>query len=356
LAGYVSQIELKIPALHDWCEDMGSQRVTAITPGIIAGACERYGISQESLLLDAGVSIDSISSPSGQIPLEKMHSLWESAMRLTGDDMFALHTSERLPFGAYRLLDYLMAASSTPCDALMRSSRCFGSMNNTFRLSLDWHRDMAYLELHNPSDPKYMPRSYIEYIFTNYLMRLRMVTKVPLKPVEMYVTCEVPKSTAEYDRVLGARVRFRQTVNRMVLPRSLMEIRHPFADPELCELLENHVRQKMKDSVFGEDFLACVYRVLAANMKAGDVTLVSLARQLGKSSRSLQREIQSYGLSFREMLDRVRQERAFFLLRNGQSINEVAWELRFSDASAFCHAFRRWTGQSPQQFKENDEA
>lgn len=330
---------------------MGSQLVTAITSGIIAGECGRYGISQEKLLLDAGVSIDSISSPSGQTPLDKMHSLWESAVRLTGDDMFALHAAERVPFGAYRLLDYLLAASSTPRDALMRSSRCFGCMNNTFRLSLGWHRDVAYLELHNPSDPKYMPRSYIEYIFINYLVRLRMVTKAPWKPVEMYVTYGIPKSTAEYDRTLGARIRFRQAVNRMVFPRSFMEISHPFADPELCELLENHARQKMKDPVFGEDFLACIYRVLAANMKAGDVTLLALSRQLGKSCRSLQREIQSYGLSFREMLDRVRQERAFFLLRNGLPIHEVAWELRFSDASSFCHAFRRWTGQSPQQFR-----
>jgi AraC-like DNA-binding protein len=274
-------------------------------------------------------------------------------MRLTGDDMFALHAAERVPFGAYRLLDYLLAASSTPGDALTRSSRCFGYMNNTFHLSLKWRRDVAYLELHNPSDPKFMPRSYIEYIFINYLVRLRMVTRAPWKPVEMYVTYEVPKSTAEYERLLGARIRFRQAVNRMVLPRSFMEICHPFADRELCELLEDHARQKMKDPAFGEDFLAGIYRALAANMKTGEVSLVSISRQMGKSCRSLQREIQSYGLSFREMLDRVRQERAFFLLcKKGLSIHEVAWELRFSDASSFCHAFRRWTGKSPEQFRE----
>ena len=61
-------------------------------------------------------------------------------------------------------------------------------------------------------------------------------------------------------------------------------------------------------------------------MKTGEVSLVSISRQMGKSCRSLQREIQSYGLSFREMLDRVRQERAFFLLcKKVLSIHEVAW-------------------------------
>src|SRR5262249_10519724 len=119
---------------------MGSQLVTAITPRIIVMECARYGISQDKLLREAGLSIDSIPSPSGQFPLDIMHSLWDSAMRLTGDAMFALHAAERVPFGAYRVLDYLLAASSTPRDALMRSSRCFGCMNNTFRLSLGSHR------------------------------------------------------------------------------------------------------------------------------------------------------------------------------------------------------------------------
>lgn len=332
---------------------MGSQLVTAITPRIIVAECARYGVSQQRLLLEAGVASSSIPSPSGQIPLEKMHDLWESAIHLTQDDMFALHAAEKVPFGAYRVLDYMLAASSTPRDALTRSTRCFGCMNNTFLLSLGWHRDSAYLELHNPSDPKYMPRSYIEYIFTNYLTRLRLVTKAPWKPVEMHVTYRPPKSMAEYDRVLGAPVRFGQAVNRMIFSRYWMEINHPFADVELCELLEHHARQKMKEPGFGEDSLAGIHHALADNLRSGDVTLGSLSRRLGKSCRSLQRDIHSHGLSFRELLDRVRQERAFFLLcKKGLSIYEVAWELRFSDASSFCHAFRRWTGKSPEQFRE----
>jgi AraC-like DNA-binding protein len=139
----------------------------------------------------------------------------------------------------------------------------------------------------------------------------------------------------------------------MIFSRYWMEISHPFPDRELCELLEHHASQKMRDPVYGEGSLAGIHYALADNLKAGDVTLGSLSRRLGKSRRSLQRDIHSHGLSFRELLDRVRQERAFFLLRKkGLSIHEVAWELRFSDPSSFCHAFRRWTGKSPEQFRE----
>lgn len=332
---------------------MGSQLVTAITPRIIVTECARHGVSQEKLLLEAGVATDSIPSASGQIPLDKMHTLWESAILLTRDDMFALHAAEGVPFGAYRVLDYLLAASSTPWDALARSTRCFPLMNNTFRLSLCSYRDMAYLELHNPDDPKYMPRPYIEYIFINYLVRIRLVTQMHWKPVEVHVTYGKPNVSTEYERIFGGRVLFRQAVNRMVLPRNLMEMPHPTADPELCELLEDHARQKMKDPAFGKDWVANIHHALAYNLEAGDVTLVLLARQLGKSCRSLQREIRAHGLSFRELLDCVRQERAFVLLRKqGVSIHEVASDLLFSDASSFSHAFQRWTGQSPQQYRK----
>ncbi len=332
---------------------MGSQLVTAITPGIIVAECARHGVSQEKLLLHAGVAADSLPAAAGHVPLDKMHNLWESAIQLTHDGMFALHAAEKLPFGTYRVLDYLMAASATPGDALARSTRCFPLMNNTFRLSLGRYRDLAYLELHNPGDPKYMPRPYIEYIFVNYLVRIRFVTQMHWKLVELHVTYGKPEVSTEYERIFGGRVLFQQAVNRMVLSRGLMEMPHPSADPELCELLEDHARQKMKDPAFGNDWMANIHQALAYNLEAGDVTLVSLARQLGKSSRSLQREIRAHGLSFRELLDCVRRERAFVLLRKQTlPIHEVASGLLFSDPSSFSHAFQRWTGQSPRQYRK----
>jgi hypothetical protein len=103
-------------------------------------------------------------------------------------------------------------------------------------------------------------------------------------PVALHVTYGKQKASAEYDRMFGTRILFHQAINRMILPRYLMEIRHPFADQELCELLENHARQKIKDPTFGKDSLAKIHHALANSLEAGNVTLASLSRQLTQAT------------------------------------------------------------------------
>jgi AraC-like DNA-binding protein len=332
---------------------MGDGMITSVTPRILIEECGRLGIDQKKLLNEIGLSSDSIQNVSGRIPVEKVYRLWNSATRLSGDTMFAVHAAERIPFGAYRVLDYMLAVSSTPRDALVRSSQSFSLFNSAFQLSFRLHRDLAYFELSNAGNPRDLLRPYVEYILITYLLRLRLVTRVNCTPAEVHVTYKKPALAEEYHRVFGVPVRFQQAVNRLVFPRHVMEIRHPLADPELCELLENHVQQSLRRLSGDHRPLAEVHDALAHNLETGDMTLPALARQLAKSSRSLQRQIHANGLTFRALLDSVRQERALVLLADQDlPLIEIASRLQFSSTSAFCHAFQRWTGRSPHQYRK----
>src|SRR5215472_4013001 len=101
---------------------MSTCLVTAITPRILVEECVHLGINRNELLASAGLRWESIDNPSGYISVEKMYVLWDSILRSTGDEMFALRAAERVPFGAYRVLDYMLILSSSPRDALVRSS------------------------------------------------------------------------------------------------------------------------------------------------------------------------------------------------------------------------------------------
>jgi AraC-like DNA-binding protein len=333
---------------------MSTGMVTAITPRILVEECGRLGIKQQELLNEAGLSHDCIQNVSSSIPIGKMCILWESILRLTRDPMFALHAAEKVPFGAYRVLDYMFAASSSPGDGFARSSRAFGMVNNAFVLSFRLHRDRAYLELHNPGKPQDLPRPYVEYILMNYLARLRMVTRVNCEPAEVHFTCGKPLFTNEYDRVFRAPIRYYQAVNRLIFPRHLMEMDLPLADPELCELLEDYTQRRIQYPVSGSSTLVEIRHALAHNLESGNITLEFLSRQLAKSCRSLQRDIQASGATFRGLLDSARRERALIFLREQDlPIKQVAMKLNFADTSSFCRAFQRWTGKSPLQYRNN---
>jgi AraC-like DNA-binding protein len=67
------------------------------------------------------------------------------------------------------------------------------------------------------------------------------------------------------------------------------------------------------------------------------------------SGRSLQRELNGRGTSYREELDRIRLDLALDLLTRAE-VRDISNVLQFSDVSSFYRAFRRWTGKTPAEY------
>jgi hypothetical protein len=274
---------------------MSIRAVTSATPLMLVEECKRIGISQPELLRGTDLSPASLQFGSGRVPVEQVYALWDNIIRLTHDEMFGLHAAENVPFGVYRVQDYMFAVSASPREALERSSRSFALINDAFRHSVCQHRDLAYLELLNAEEGQDIPRPYIEYILVNYLVRLRMVTRTRFMPIEVHLTYRKPHSIHEYENIFSAPVRFQQAANRLIFPQHLMEVRQPLADPELCELLESYARQQLREQSPRKSPMADVREALMVNLVARKLTLPTLARELAKSTRSLQREFHANG-------------------------------------------------------------
>lgn len=86
----------------------------------------------------------------------------------------------------------------------------------------------------------------------------------------------------------------------------------------------------------------------------GDVSIEGCSARLGVSTRTLQLRLQEHGISFSAVLERHRLERARAALKDCRlSIAEVADSLGYAERTSFGRAFKRWTGQSPQQFRNH---
>jgi len=81
-------------------------------------------------------------------------------------------------------------------------------------------------------------------------------------------------------------------------------------------------------------------------------TLMDVAEMANTSRRSLQRMLSDTGLSYREILNAVRFERAVALLRNEEmKITDIALSLGYSDPAHFTRSFQRAAGVSPSRFR-----
>ena len=87
---------------------------------------------------------------------------------------------------------------------------------------------------------------------------------------------------------------------------------------------------------------------MMADLHTGNISMKTIALQMGMSRQTLYRQLKQEGTSFDELLDRLRHRLAIDYLEGEKvSVNETAYLVGFSDPSAFSRAFKRWTGQRP---------
>jgi AraC-like DNA-binding protein len=93
-------------------------------------------------------------------------------------------------------------------------------------------------------------------------------------------------------------------------------------------------------------------REVARLLAKGEDGIEHLAKATGTSVRTLQRRLKDAGVNYNDLQNDVRKTLALNLLENQTlALGEIAFSLGYSDVSAFNHAFRRWTGQSPGQYR-----
>jgi AraC-like DNA-binding protein len=93
-------------------------------------------------------------------------------------------------------------------------------------------------------------------------------------------------------------------------------------------------------------------REIARVLIKGEGGIEHLAKATGTSVRTLQRRLKDAGVNYSELQNDVRKTLALNLLENETlALAEIAFSLGYSEVSAFNHAFRRWVGQSPGDYR-----
>jgi AraC-like DNA-binding protein len=162
-----------------------------------------------------------------------------------------------------------------------------------------------------------------------------------------------PTDTSEHHRILGPAVRF--AARRDEVHLSPAYLTHPIAaaDDQLLGVLEQYALRLLRGLRAEPTWLARVSEAIGRDLCDGPPTLPEVARQLGVSQRTLQSRLKEEGTTYQAALDSVRRQLATATLEDGVlSLTEVAFLLGYADQSAFNHAFRRWTEESPRQYNE----
>lgn len=144
-------------------------------------------------------------------------------------------------------------------------------------------------------------------------------------------------------------IRFSQTRNRITVASNFLDQALPQADEITAKMCEQQCLELLNNLQASH---SVSYKVKTLVLNSGfSASMDDIAKQLAKSSRTLHRQLQKEGSSWRLILESTRCEKAKELLKGKHTIDDIATTLGYSEVSNFSHAFRRLTGNSPSEYR-----
>lgn len=165
-------------------------------------------------------------------------------------------------------------------------------------------------------------------------------------PSELLLPRAPPDQTDPYWHFFRAPVRFDQEWAAIAFPARLLEQPVAGADRAAREIAEHRIRQGgVAAPLQISDQLRRLLRMeFIQSPRSGQ----AVARRLAVHRRTLSRRLRAEGTSFRLVTTEIRFDTARQLLvETNMTLTQISACLGFSEAAAFTHAFRRWSGVTP---------
>ena len=314
------------------------------------------GVSPEEVLRGVGVGADELRSPDTLISLEQLLTCCKNAIRLSRDPSLPFRIGTMIHVSAYGMYGYAILCST--------------DFRKTFDFCVKYHVLAAPLvtfsfserdgfgiwtidPIQHPLVDQQLYKFIVEMQIGVHLSLQRDVMGPSFVPKEITLTYPRADDFRLVEATTGCKLRFKQPANQFVFERHWMD-----TPAKLGNLTTYTAVVKLCDELLADLSLrtGVAGKIRASLLQdiAAPPTFAATARQLGTTTRTLRRQLQDQGTSFRKLVDELRTQVAVKYLRDTILTNEdIATAMGFSDPANFRHAFRRWTGKTPGEFRRS---
>jgi AraC-like DNA-binding protein len=230
-----------------------------------------------------------------------------------------------------------------------RYSRVIGNLiEGHAHFGINKIRMISTTPLHAPN----MPRYCFESAFTSGVRMMRTLTGLELNPLEVTFIYPQPESLEEYKRFFRCPVIFEHKYNSISIHPKILNTPILLPNPELLQYFENYARQFIAEMDRQDEYTQAVTRIILENLDTENLNIKHVAKEMSLSVRTLQNRLKEEGVVFSDLLTDVRQRLANKYLEDDISVEEITYLLGFSEPSVFRKAFKRWSGLTPRQYRE----
>ena len=323
-------------------------------------ACARAkesGIDVAPLLLKAGVTRQQVEDDDVRVLAQGQIRFVELIADALQDDFFGFHLARNYDLREIGLLYYVWNSSELLGDAFRRVERYSTIVNEGVSLHVREGKELVatltYVGVERLSD-----RHQIEFWVTSLVRACQQLTGRRLLPSCVRFIHRREGGCPELDTFMGCHVVFGAEMDEVAFPGKVKQMPVVGADPALNKLLIKYCEEaRLLRHARPDTFRVGLENAIAPLLPHGKARANEIARRLGMSTRTLARRVASEGLTFTGVLSELRVDLAKRYLREeALPISEIAWLLGYQEVSAFTHAFKRRTGQTPREARSQEPA
>ena len=330
--------------------------IPSATGAIARLACARlreFGKDSESIIAKAGATALQVNDDTVRLEVAKEMKILELAAEELQDAFFGFHLARDFDLREIGLVYYVIASSDRLIDALLNGKRFCAIVNQGIRVDVTQDKQSIAIIPDYVGVDRETDRHQIEFWLVTAVRICRQVTETRLAPRRIGIKHRRDEIPAEFKAFFGCDVNFGADGDEIIFPATVASLPIAGRDRYLNDMLQEYAEAALADRPQAPTTLrSTVERAVTQLLPHGKANLTDVSRDLAIGSRTLTRRLGDEGLTFKKVLDESRVALAKrYLGERDLPLTEVAWLLGYNEVSAFFHAFKRWTGMTPRQFR-----
>ncbi len=312
------------------------------------------GVPAAEALRNVEVPFDKLHDPATRVSIKQLLAACQNAGRLSRNPHLPYSIGASVHVSAYGMYGYAILCSTSFRRAMDFATSYHPLATPLTAISYSEEPGRAVWTLepveHSLIDEQ-LYRFIVELQIGIHTSLHRNVMGQTFSPREITLTYQPAKDFLLTEELAGCPLRFGQAANRIVFDTKWLDEPPRFGNRITYAAVLATCDDLLSDLSLRTGAAGKVRNILLANL-AGRKTLSDAARLLGTTPRTLSRQLREQGTSFRALSDELRSQAAMKYLRETVMTNEhIASALGFVDEANFRHAFQRWTGKTPSEYR-----
>lgn len=309
------------------------------------------GVSADQLLQDTGLDNSVLQDTGATISYAQYGLLIRNALRHYPQPGLGLRFGASLHVGHQGMLGVASTTANTLRDAARLAERFYKYLSPVLVLEMRIEGQECVVQANEAWNLGPLRAFGVECLFAGLLRHIEFVLGVTHFPCRFEFGYAEPPYLALYDEYLKNPVAFDCGFHQMRFDAKWLDtalrFRHPLTCSQAVAICEDCM-----GNLSSRDSVLMKLRHLPVVMPGRVLSLEEAASSLHMSERTLKRQLQKLNTQYRRVVDAMRFEWAASALRStDMAVAEIAEQMCFTDVANFRRAFKRWTGQTPQEYR-----